>query len=84
MPLLKQAWKYGKPLAKKIGAIATAALATRATDKLAGRAHPRQTVLQDIAKQGRDIAVKRVDGLKQLGVDETQRLANKPRNGPRS
>ena len=36
MPLLKQAWKYGKPLAKKIGAIATAALATRAADKLAG------------------------------------------------
>ena len=76
VPLLKQAWKYGKPLAKKIGAIATAALATRAADKLAGRPHPGQTVLQDIARQGRDIAVKRVDGLKRLGVDETQKLAN--------
>ena len=29
MPLLKQAWKYGKPLAKKIGAIATPIVRTR-------------------------------------------------------
>ena len=77
VPLLKQAWKYGKPLAKKIGAIATAALATRAADKLAGKPHPGQTVLQDIAKQGRDVAVKRVESLKQMGIDESQKLANR-------
>ena len=84
LPLIRKAFKYGKPLAKKIGKLALGALAAKATSKIAGAdssaavtaATPGQAVLDRVMREGKSMAVERATQLKDLGIEKTQALIN--------
>ena len=81
---IRKAYKYGKPLAKKIGKLALGAFAAKATSTIAGtdqipaatEAAPEQAVMDRVMREGKSMAVERATQLKDLGIDKTEALIN--------
>ena len=83
LPWVKKAYKYGKPLAKKIGREALKLAAGAAVNRLSDKKDtdpddlPGKKVLDDIMSRGKSMAIDRAEQLKKMGVERLQESVDK-------